>query len=142
MLKRLLVAALLLFGVGAPEFVGQVLPLNAPSLPADADSTIDAGAKSKGQIEPEAFLRGWSFRNEVDQTNLSQGPEVSLDPGHPEIILFFDATHRVDGRTEFRYRLNDYDADWTVTLGRIAHYRRLTPGRYRFEIQARTLGQP
>ncbi len=86
------------------------------------------------------YLRGWSFRSERGGGDLLHGSDVALDPGHPEIILFFDATGR-DAKTEFRYRLDDYDADWTETLGRMAHYRRLTPGRYRFEVQARSPGQ-
>ncbi len=86
------------------------------------------------------YLRGWSFRSEREGGDLLHESDVALDPGHPEIILFFDATGR-DAKTEFRYRLDDYDADWTETLGRMAHYRRLTPGRYRFEVQARSPGQ-
>ena len=123
--------------------LGQVAPLNDHAVADSADSglvTAKVGAPELG--EPVAFLRGWSFRNEMGQADLQRGNEVSLDPGHPEIILFFDATHGVEGRTEFRYRLDGYDADWTVTLGRMAHYRRLTPGRYRFEVQARTAGRP
>ena len=138
----LLMLASLLAGLAQPQLMGQIVPLNVPSVPVDASDVPGAAANNQGQVQPEAYLRGWSFRNEVDQTGLSQGAEVSLDPGHPEIILFFDAAHRVDGKTEFRYRLNDYDVDWTVTLGHIAHYRRLTPGRYRFEVQARNPGQP
>lgn len=67
---------------------------------------------------------------------------MSLDPGQPEVILFFDTTAVSQGPTEFRYRLNDYDLDWTVTHARLSHYRRLTPGHYRFEVQARTPSQP
>jgi signal transduction histidine kinase len=90
---------------------------------------------------PKAFIRGWSFSTELDPAPL-HGNEVVLDSGHPEIILFFDAAAGSEGSVEFRYRLYDYDLDWTVTRDRIAHYRRLTPGRYRFEVQARIIGQP
>lgn len=94
------------------------------------------------QNQPSASILGWSFRSEVDPTDLRHGSEVALDPGHPEIILFFDAAGSGSGKAEFRYRLDDYDSDWTVTQGRLAHYRRLAPGKYRFEVQARAPGQP
>jgi len=100
-------------------------------------SAADVRSSARGQ--PVAYIRGWSFGDELELAELLHGNAISLDPGHPEIILFFDATHRVEGRTEFRYRLDGYDADWTVTRWRMAHYRRLTPGRYRFEVQARTI---
>ena len=73
---------------------------------------------------------------------MRHGTSLSLDPGHPEIILFFDALPASGREVEFRYRLATYDADWTMTHDRIAHYRHLTPGRYRFEVQARRPGQP
>jgi signal transduction histidine kinase len=89
---------------------------------------------------PRAFIRGWSFSTELDPT-VFHGNEVVLDSGHPEIILFFGVATHSEEPVEFRYRLYDYDLNWTVTRGRIAHYRRLTPGKYRFELQARVIGQ-
>jgi signal transduction histidine kinase len=66
-----------------------------------------------------------------------------LNPGHPEIILFFDATDIPDpSHLEFRYQLEGYDANWTTTVGHIAHYRHLPPGTYQFHVQARIAGQP
>ncbi|CAN5761423.1 hypothetical protein BH10ACI4_BH10ACI4_10990 [soil metagenome] len=142
-IKSLLALLLLLGGLTSPRAWGQVAPYNDPSMPTDFPDpgTSLAGTRVAAQGAPIAVIRGWSFRSELDRNEMLHGNEVSLDPGHPEIILFFDATPMVDGKTEFRYRLNDYDADWTLTRGRMAHYRRLPPGRYRFEVQARIAGQ-
>jgi signal transduction histidine kinase len=38
--------------------------------------------------------------------------------------------------------LSDYDLNWTVTRSQLAHYRRLSPGHYRFEVQAHTPNHP
>lgn len=118
--------------------------------PAEADVPSETAdqiglAVPPATMQPTATILGWSFTSELDQSSFRRGPSVALDPGHPEIILFFGA-NEPDGRaanerTEFRYRLDDYDSDWTVTRSRFAHYRRLTPGRYRFEVQAREPGQ-
>ena len=132
----------MLIGRFAPSVRGsQVAPLNVPSGSVDLPHAGAAAPSVSADVGPLPFIRGWSFHNEREQGNLQHGSEVALDPGCPEIIVFFDAARR-DGRTEFRYRLDDYDGDWTETLGGVAHYRRLTPGRYRFEVQARTVGQP
>ncbi len=138
--KSLFVLLLILISGLAP-CGSQVAPLNDPSLAANTPDAEPQSTSAATSGSPTAYLRGWSFHSEREQAHLLHGSEVELDPGHPEIILFFDATKR-DARTEFRYRLNDYDADWTETLGRMAHYRHLTPGHYRFEVQARTPGQP
>ncbi len=44
------------------------------------------------------------------------------------------------GDIEFRYRLTGYDADWTVTRSKLAHYRRLSPGHFEMEVEARQAG--
>ncbi len=139
--KSLLALLLLIGGLASPLRASQVAPLNDPSVAVDLPDAGPQAASAVTPGSPAPYIRGWSFRSEREQGDLAHGTEVALDPGHPEIILFFDATGR-NGKTEFRYRLDDYDADWTETLGRMAHYRRLTPGRYRFEVQARTAGQP
>jgi signal transduction histidine kinase len=98
-----------------------------------------------------AVIRGWSFSSEIDPATMLTGGSVSLDPGLPEIIFFFDVAPNASeapdaslasGPLEFRYRLDDYDADWTITQGLNAHYRRLTPGHYQFEVQAHIKGTP
>ncbi|GAC1416089.1 MAG: hypothetical protein NVSMB62_05160 [Acidobacteriaceae bacterium] len=87
-------------------------------------------------IHPRANIRGWSFSSEIDESSIHPGTTVTLSPGHPEIILFFDSYPVLPG-TEIRYRLLGYDVDWTVTRGRTAHYRRLAPGTYSFQVQSR-----
>lgn len=87
-------------------------------------------------------LRGWTFGSELDGATLLHGPEVSLDPGQPEIILFYDVQQPHAKPVEFRYRLDGYDGGWTVTRERLAHYRRLSPGQYTFQVQARSQDQP
>ena len=126
--------------MGTAAARAQVAPVNdtsvaisAPDRPQPADAEQAGGA-------PEARLLGWSFKNELSQPGLAHGDRVAIDPGHAEIILFFDANPNT-AKTEFRYRLDTYDNDWTVTREHVAHYRRLPPGDYRFRVQARTAGQ-
>ncbi len=47
---------------------------------------------------------------------------------------------RIPRTLEFRYKLDGYDRDWTVTRSRAAHYRKLPPGHYRFLVDARNAG--
>jgi signal transduction histidine kinase len=120
----------------------QIAPLPyTPVPPVAQDDAEPQAANAFPANGPTAFIRGWSFRTEMDPA-LHHGSEVILDSGHPEIVLFFDAATRPKDSTEFRYRLYDYDLNWTDTRSHIAHYRRLIPGKYRFEVQARTIGQP
>lgn len=112
-----------------------------PLAPAEAVPAAATPAGSQA-VAPTASILGWSFSSELDPGPLRHGRSLALDPGHPEIILFFNAVTEAVSPAEFRYRLDDYDADWTLTRNRIAHYRHLTPGRYRFEVQARRPGQP
>lgn len=134
--------ALLIAGSSLICARGQVVP--SPELPAGLAASAPAGQFSKSSASAVAVPRimGWTFSDELDGKALRHGDAVSLDPGHPEIILFFTAENPARGSLEFRYRLNDYDPAWTVTLNRNAHYRRLPPGRYHFEVQVRAAGQP
>ncbi len=141
-LLRLTLLLLLAGGMGDLRLTAQIAPLPDTSVPAPAQ---DAGAITPGAATPvgapKAVIRGWSFTSELDPATLRQGQELSLDPGHPEVILFFGGSP-ASPNLEFRYRLDDYDLDWTVTHDQIAHYRRLTPGKYRFEVQVHRPGQP
>jgi signal transduction histidine kinase len=123
--------------------VAQIAPLPYTAVPgATADAPQVAHTTPIPQDEPTAFVRGWSFGSEVSPTAGQPNSAIILNPGQPEIVLFFDASASASGPTEFRYRLNDDGSDWTVTPDRIAHYRRLTPGHYRFEVQAHLVGGP
>jgi signal transduction histidine kinase len=119
---------------------GQIAPMPDTAVAPPADATQIHGT-GNGQNAPKAFISGWSLNNEVSPNPLGTGNAVSLDPGNLELILFFGATP-ASPSTEFRYRLSDYDPDWTVTREHIAHYRRLPPGHYRFDVQARTIDRP
>src|SRR5260370_8927945 len=89
-------------------------------------------AQGSGSLsdEPKVVILGWSFNSEVSSTVLPQSGEVSLDPGQPEVILFFDTTPVSQSPPEFRYRLDDYDLNLTVTRDQLAPYHRLAPGLY------------
>ena len=129
----------LVLATGIPGYArGQIVPAPDTNVPAEpAEDQGPVGVSSGTQ--PLASIEGWSLSSETDQSSLRHGASVALDPGHPEIVLFFGGTN-VSPDTEFRYRLDDYDSKWTVTRGRLAHYRRLSPGRYRFEVEARAPG--
>lgn len=139
---RLLALALLLGGLGQPCVPGQVMATPEVALDAGAAlSQVPLAAKVAAST-PVPRILGWTFSDEIEGKALRHGDMVSLDPGHPEIILFFTVASSFAKTAEFRYRLNDYDPDWTVTRNQSAHYRRLAPGRYRFEVQAKVPGQP
>jgi signal transduction histidine kinase len=141
-LKSLPLALLLACSLAPRCLAEQIAPIPdtavAPAAPADATQIHESGS---GQDAPKAFVSGWSLNSEVASTPLTAGGAVSLDPSNLELILFFGSTPP-SSSTEFRYRLSDYDNDWTVTREHIAHYRRLPPGHYRFEVQARIVGRP
>lgn len=135
-----MLALLLLFASSAICCASaQIAPADDPSTAIPHPPAAEQQAPVPQAASP-AFIRGWSFTSEVDESSIHPGKSIVLDPGQPEIILFFDSAGVRPG-TEFRYRLKDYDADWTVTRGRTAHYRRLSPGNYSFEVQSRLPGQ-
>jgi hypothetical protein len=75
-------------------------------------------------------------------TDTITGSQVDLEAGQPDIIFFFNAGLLSNpAHIEFRYRLTGYDAEWTSTRSHSARYRRLSPGKYRFEVQARNSGE-
>lgn len=139
-LRSLLLIAFALIGVLAS---GQIAPMPDPAVPpptTDAHSYRPVG--TPGKSEPVASIAGWSLDNELEATAVPQDRQVVLDPKQPEVILFFNPTPTPQSPVEFRYRLSDYDPSWTVTRAQLAHYRRLSPGHYRFEVQAHTPNQP
>ena len=139
-----------LCGVGA---VAQIAPgpdasgPYAPAAPATvspaaaAQSADGAHTLGSGGSTPEVKILGWSLTSEVDQASLQHGNSASVDAGSRDVIFFFAAAPLDGAAIEYRYQLSGYDADWTVTNNRIAHYRRLTPGHFRFEVQAHRVGE-
>ncbi len=94
---------------------------------------------------PVAAITGWTFSTDPDANDVKKGPRVELSPAQSDIIFFFDTTPVSNSRylpeIVFRYKLSPYDSEWTSTLSRQAHYRRLPPGKYQFEVQARKGGE-
>jgi len=128
---------------GSSFVAAQIAPLPPyTSVPPQAPEPTPSGPETALPGAPTAIIPGWSFTTELANSIVGTSGEVSLDPGHSDLVFFFDATPATARPVEFRYRLTDYDIDWTVTPGRIAHYRRLPPGHYRFEVQAHRPGQP
>jgi signal transduction histidine kinase len=124
--------------------VAQIAPLPyTPVLTKTVEIGQRFGTAPTAPDGPTSFIRGWSFGSELDPTaTMPRGGTISLDAGQPEVVLFFDAPPTSPAPIEFRYMLSPYDADWTITRDRIAHYRRLTPGHYLFEVQAHMAGRP
>jgi ligand-binding sensor domain-containing protein/signal transduction histidine kinase len=91
---------------------------------------------------PAATITGWTLSNSYNATDKITGRRADLDPGQTDIIFFFSSGSLSNPEhVEFRYRLSGYDAEWTSTGYHAVHYRRLPPGKYRFEVQARNSGE-
>lgn len=80
-----------------------------------------------------AVIDGWSFGAEVGPTH-RETSRLELQPGDPELVLFFHAVPATPKM--FRYRLQGLSDDWTVTHAQLAHFWMLSPGDYTFEVQA------
>jgi hypothetical protein len=66
---------------------------------------------------------------------------MDLSPGLEDLVFQFNSQNLANpAQMEFRYKLDGYDRDWTVTRSRAAHYRKLPPGHYRFLVDARNAG--
>lgn len=90
---------------------------------------------------PVARILGWSFGTNANPEELQQGDRVVVNADEPDINFRFDAKRLGNpAQTEFRYRLAGYDTGWVTTRSRYARYRRVTPGTYTFEVQARIGG--
>lgn len=99
-------------------------------------------AENAGSLSPTAAITGWTLSNDPSATDTTSGSRADLDAGQPDIIFFFNAGLLSNpAHIEFRYRLAGYDAEWTSTRSHSARYRRLSPGNYTFEVQARNSGE-
>ena len=142
--KSALVVAVALSALAHPRAIAQIAPMPYTPVPAPAVESPAVGSPGTSGNEPRAVLRGWSLGSELTPSTSATGQEVRLDPGTTDVVFFFDAA-TAPGSTapiEFRYRMENYDGDWSVTRNKIAHYRHLSPGSYSFEVQAHTVGQP
>ncbi|HEX4319572.1 MAG TPA: two-component regulator propeller domain-containing protein, partial [Acidobacteriaceae bacterium] len=106
--------------------------------------TTDA-AERLGSIAPLAVIAGWAPAIDVNTADIiptNPASRIDLEAGHTDILIFFNAKLLSNpSHIEFRYRLANYDAAWTTTRARVARYRRLPPGNYHFEVQARGSGE-
>jgi ligand-binding sensor domain-containing protein/signal transduction histidine kinase len=103
--------------------------------------TTDVAEKA-GSLSPTATITGWTLSNDPNVTDSITGSQVDLEAGQPDVIFFFNAGLLSNpAHIEFRYRLTGYDAEWTSTHSHSARYRRLPPGKYSFEVQARNSGE-
>ncbi len=127
----------------AASSLSQIAPLPyAPPAATSTSAPVTADAKTvPASSAPKAQILGWSLSSEVEPNAMRKDSPVSLDAGNREVIIFFSSDARPDRPTEYRYQLSGYDANWTVTENRVAHYRRLIPGKYRFQVQARRPGE-
>lgn len=70
---------------------------------------------------------------------LRKGEAVTLQHNQNNLGIFFSAV--VFGKKQdlkYRYRLVPADKNWTQTQGRSVHFSSLSPGKYRFQVQATT----
>lgn len=100
-------------------------------------------AQSLGTKPPRAAVLGWSLSGAPAAQNLSHASKALLPPGVQDLLVYFWAKHLTDAtQVEFRYRLDGYDTGWTESRAHLARYRKLPPGHYRFEVQARIVSGP
>ncbi len=77
----------------------------------------------------------------LDDASVQVNSRLELSPGLEDLVLQFNSQNLANpAQMEFRYKLDGYDRDWTVTRFRAAHYRKLPPGHYRFLVDARNAG--
>ncbi len=117
-----------------PSFLQQNSQTKTPPHVADPASAV-----------PAAVITGWALSSDPESSNVKTGSRVDLKADQSDIIFLFDSTPFTSSRylpqVEFRYQLTGYDSEWTSTLSRMAHYRRLPPGKYEFQVQARKGGE-
>ncbi len=82
----------------------------------------------------DAVIDGWSSSGEIAPSNHDARPVV-LQPGEPELVVFFHANEQAANST-LRYRMQGFSEGWTETRQHVAHFWKLPPGDYRFEVQA------
>jgi len=102
-------------------------------------------AESLGSKRPIAVITGWALSanpNTEDAAPPAAPLRIELEAGHTDVVFFFNAKMLANpAHIEFRYRLAGYETAWTNTRTRTAHYKRLPPGKYHFEVQARGSGE-
>jgi ligand-binding sensor domain-containing protein/signal transduction histidine kinase len=127
---------------------------------------MHGGTQPAGSLTPSGELWFPSNRGPVrilpDQTHLGDLPNVVIEqvlvdgreepsgdrlvipPGKGKLQIEYSAIRlRSQERIRFRYKLENFDKDWTEPLNsRVANYTNLPPGEYRFGVQAFEMNRP
>jgi ligand-binding sensor domain-containing protein/signal transduction histidine kinase len=78
----------------------------------------------------------------IENSSTGASDHVVLSPGAGTLEVKFDAIRLANpSQLQFRYKLDGYDRDWTITSSRRALYQHLPPGDYRFAVGAHDAGQ-
>jgi len=86
---------------------------------------------------------GWTLSDDMDLGHASTSDRIVMAPSQPDVTFLFNVIDLSNpSQIEFRYRLVGYDPDWISSRARNVRYKRLPPGSYHFEIQARQSGEP
>ncbi|MBZ5654567.1 MAG: ATP-binding protein [Acidobacteriia bacterium] len=80
----------------------------------------------------------------ADGLQISPAGGVSLGPDTKKLELHYGVVLlRSQERVEFRYRLDEFDKDWSdASADRVAYYTNLPAGRYRFRVAAFEMNNP
>ena len=81
------------------------------------------------------MIDGWSAGGELTPTTFGGAAPIELSPGSAELVLFWHKATGDPGPALFRYRLQGFADNWTETRDRDAHFWKLPPGNYRFDVQ-------
>jgi signal transduction histidine kinase/ligand-binding sensor domain-containing protein len=105
-----------------------------------------ATAKGLAHTDPEGVVPPAAHPAQLTgavlgDTSVDATDRLALSPGLEDLVFQFNSQNLANpAQVEFRYKLDGYDRDWTVTRYRTAHYRKLPPGHYRFLVGARNAG--
>jgi ligand-binding sensor domain-containing protein/signal transduction histidine kinase len=130
-------------GMPSSECVGVAQP---PSARTRDGSLWFATAKGLVHTDPEGAVPPAAHPAQLTgvllgDTSVEAAGKLELSPGLEDLIFQFNSQNLANpAQMEFRYKLDGYDRDWTVTRYRSAHYRKLPPGHYRFLVDARNAG--
>ncbi len=108
-----------------------------PSRFATGTASVAPESSVRARQPPPVFVQGISSGGEFLR---SASDVVALRPDQRTFEVSYTALgFRAPERSRFRYRLRNYDADWVdAGIRRRAFYTRVAPGRYTFQVQARS----
>ncbi len=98
---------------------------------------VPAKEPSRARLETVTFDDSvrWEY---VGGGEAAPGAALRLPPGRRDLVFRYTALGGdAPEAAAFRYRLEGFDADWVdAKTARAAHYTRVPPGRYTFQVQA------